>query len=69
MKIYDEIIDINCEEDLDKVEEILKRYNVTEYKIDCDIAYDSCGYDVYYYSIAYVWNDKLELITGTWESC
>lgn len=68
MKIYDKVVDINCEEDLKKVEEILKRYNVTEYKIDFDIAYDSCGYDVYYFAISYVCDSKLEMATGIWES-
>jgi hypothetical protein len=70
-KIFDEIVDtaIDCEEDLDKVENIFKKYNITKYKIDCDQAYDSCGYDVYYYCIAYVYDDKLEMITGTWDCC
>lgn len=68
-KIHAEIVetDINCEEDLSKIDEIFKKYNITEYKIDCDLAYDSCGYDVYYYCIAYVCNGKLDLISSTWE--
>ena len=66
-KILNEVkeISINCEEDLNKVEEIFLKYNITQFKIDYDIAYDSCGYDVYYYCIAYVYDDELEMITGT----
>jgi hypothetical protein len=69
MTIYDKVVDINSEEDLDKIEETFKKYNVTEYKIDFDIAYDSCGYDVYYYAVSYIWNNELKMTTGTWESC
>lgn len=70
-KIFDEIVDtpINCEEDLNKIEDIFKKYNITQFKIDCDQAYDSCGYDVYYYCIAYIYDNKLEMISGTWDYC
>ncbi|MBS4894047.1 MAG: hypothetical protein KHZ90_09790 [Veillonella parvula] len=59
-------VEIYCEEDLYKIKEILEENNVNIYKIDCDLAYDSCGYDVYYYCVAYYYNNQLEIITGTW---
>jgi hypothetical protein len=60
-------VEINSEEDLDKVEEIFEKYSITQYKIDYDCAYDSCGEDVCYYCIAYVYDDELEMVTGTYE--
>lgn len=70
-KILNEIkeIEINCEEDLNKVEETFKKYSITQYKFNYDEAYESCGYDVYYYCIAYVYDDELEMITGTHDCC
>ncbi|MFT8350002.1 hypothetical protein [Clostridium saccharoperbutylacetonicum] len=67
--MYEKIksIEINCEEDLDKVVEVFKENKIDQYNIDCDIAFESCGYDVYYYCIAYVVDNELEMITGTYD--
>lgn len=67
--MYEELlnIEIKCEDDLDKIEDKLNEYNITKYKIDCDIAYDSCGFNAYYYAVSYIYDDKLYLLTGTWE--
>lgn len=59
-------IEIYCEEDLNKIEKILRENDVEIYKIDYDLAYDSCGYDVYYYCVAYNYNEEIEIVTGTW---
>lgn len=60
-------VEICCEEDLYKIEKILEENNVKIYKIDCDLAYESCGYDVYYYCVAYYYDGQLEIISGTWD--
>ncbi|MBO3356168.1 hypothetical protein [Clostridium perfringens] len=60
-------VEICCEEDLYKIKDIFEENNVKTYKIDYDLAYDSCGYDVYYYCVAYYYDDQLEIITGTWD--
>lgn len=62
------LIEINKEGDLSKIESKLKEYNISQYKIDCDTAYDSCGYNVYYYAVSYVFENELHMITGTWDS-
>ncbi|XZH34310.1 hypothetical protein ACSW8L_15475 (plasmid) [Clostridium perfringens] len=66
-------VEICCEKDLCKIEEIFEENNVKIYKIDYNLAYDSCGYDVYrgydvyHYYVAYYYDNQLEIITGTWD--
>lgn len=70
-ELFDKLIDIgiNCEEDLSKLELIFKEYNVNQFKIDNDCAFDSTGLDVYYYAVSYIYKGKLEMFTGVYEYC
>lgn len=70
-ELFDKLIDtgINCEEDLSKLELIFKEYNVNQFKIDNDCAFDSTGLDVYYYAVSYIYKGELEMFTGVYEYC
>lgn len=71
MELYDKLMDISidCEEDLNKFDDIFKEYGVTQVKYDYGCAFDSCGLDVYYYAVSYVYNNELEMFTGIYECC
>ena len=71
LELYDKLMEvtIECEEDLDKFDSIFKEYGVTQIKYDVDCAFDSCGLDVYYYAVSYIYNGELEMFTGTYEYC
>lgn len=71
MELFDKLIDtrIDGEEDLNKLESIFKEYNVNQFKIDNNCAFDSTGLDVYYYAVSYIYEGELEMFTGTYEYC
>lgn len=61
-------IEITCEEDLEQIDTILED-NSIKYKYDIDCVYDSCGYDVYAYVYAFVYDGEIRLIWGTYGIC
>lgn len=63
-----EEIEISCEEDLTQIDELLDSFGIY-YTSELDCAYESCGYDVYYYAYAFVYEGVVRLITGTYDIC
>ena len=61
-------IEITCEEDLVQIDKFLDELGVY-YKSENDVAYDSCGYEVWYYAYAFVYDGVPRLITGTYDFC
>lgn len=61
-------ITIEQEEDLEQIDDFLKELGIN-YTSEVDQAYDSCGYDVWYYAYAFIYDDEVRLITGTYDLC
>lgn len=61
-------IEITCEEDLVQIDKFLDKLGVY-YKSENDVAYSSCGYEVWYYAYAFVYDSVPRLITGTYNVC
>lgn len=71
MKYEDILEQINCfsiqeEEDLEQIDDFLEEIGVN-YVSELDQAYDSCGYDVWYYAYAFLYDGEIRLITGTYD--
>lgn len=60
-------ITLEEEEDLEQIDNFLKELGIN-YTMDLDQAYDSCGYDVWYYAYAFLYDGEVRLITGTYDN-
>ena len=75
MKNLDELrrelkaIQVEDEDDIDKITTVLEENGIKEYITDCDIAFESPGIDVYYYAVSFIYNGELALVSGIFESC
>lgn len=69
---YDDILEqINCfsiqsEDDLEQIDDFLMELGIS-YTMDLDLAYDSCGYDVFHYAYAFIYDGEIRLIIGTYD--
>lgn len=66
-RLYD--LDITCEEDTDMIDNLLKEYSIVDFEYIIEKAFDSTGYEVYYYAYSFIINDKPKLFYGTYDYC
>jgi hypothetical protein len=59
---YEEEGDLECTEE---IRQLLKDNGITQYEVSIDEMFDSCGYDVWAVSVAWIENGKLELAVSS----
>lgn len=68
-KFFDELcsIDVECEEDLESIDNIFEKYNI-KFESDIDCVFDSPGCDVYSYAYSFIINDEPNLFMGSYSN-